>query len=704
MGEIVVYDANATVREILRSRLNTEGFDVVMMENVADCESVLSRCRSPQALLLDVSRVPDILPHLQTVVPRYIPKAEVCVLTSIQPTALAKYLPAALSSCFFRHVIERPFKMGDFLRFFKDILPTISVTEEQKSSAPLVSAASAVVNSSVSQITGSDGVKSCAQVQEDAVLRHQIEDIIESGSCSIAVKDIRKALQRSIECQKPSPEAPSEQATSDPQQTPLSKGKATAFVPHPVGKPSEPRRSHLMHRELIASLPAAAGNNRQQQPTAQPNANNAIGRDGGNLPLRRTPDEHADKKDVLKQARGRNTAPKQTNRNTAPKQPDVAIPKTDLPTANRPPLPALSGRKHDAASQPSISPTPQPNISPTPQPALPPKCSEQKPSQTEVSSSTPSHAEVSSGIQNHTEVSSSTLNQAEVSPQSQNPVDVSSNASTHTATLTELTEFPNSSLGLTQPTDLSLSQTLELPFVSKTQLQIPTLIEAVEQSMMNHTSQTIAVEEGNIEHIMFIEAGRAFWFESLQESTFLDAAQYIEQLPATLTFDRSRLLALLAQGYPVSQGFKSLELEKLAGDLCREQITRGISLFLTHLQGCVCTIYNNIPPQWGRLVRMRPCKYIPLYPVIFDILRENEDMVMPPPLFQEAQFITRHYRTPFNRHIQLSPDEINLLSEIKQPKTLKALRQSGRKHAADILYRLYLMGFADMTQSLSPND
>ena len=122
MSEIVFYDANATVGDLLSKHLGQFGLVVVRLDDLSHCEEVLKKCCAPKVLLLDMSRSPEMLPQLQAFVPGYIRTPDRCILTSVAPTGLAKFLPQSPDLCFFKHVIERPFKKNDFLQFLASIV------------------------------------------------------------------------------------------------------------------------------------------------------------------------------------------------------------------------------------------------------------------------------------------------------------------------------------------------------------------------------------------------------------------------------------------------------------------------------------------------------------------------------------------------------------------------------------------------------
>jgi hypothetical protein len=167
MSEIVYYDANATVRALMTRELANYGLKVVELPTLEQCEDIFSRCTHPVIFIVDMSRQPEMLPRLQAVVPKYIRDPERCILTSVTPTALARYLPQKIDDCFFKHVVERPFKRLDFIQFFENIAHPY-LKDAQFRPEPTRS----TMNSSVSQITGQYPQQfDAGQGQTDAVIR-----------------------------------------------------------------------------------------------------------------------------------------------------------------------------------------------------------------------------------------------------------------------------------------------------------------------------------------------------------------------------------------------------------------------------------------------------------------------------------------------------------------------------------------------------
>ncbi len=169
MRDVLLYDANPSVRELLASKLKKLQLNVIELAKLEDTEDALMMAKDPFILILDMSRDPGYLPSLQKFVGRYIPETTHCILTSVTPTALAHYLPYDLSTCFFSHVVERPFRMREFIVLI-DSLCAASAKLQSVSTFP-------VINSSVEQITGNIAVET-----HDPVEEQRVDELVESIS------------------------------------------------------------------------------------------------------------------------------------------------------------------------------------------------------------------------------------------------------------------------------------------------------------------------------------------------------------------------------------------------------------------------------------------------------------------------------------------------------------------------------------------
>lgn len=181
MSQIVYYDANPTVRLLMARMFGQYGLEVIIVPALEKCEEVFKSCSHPVAFIADMSRQPDFLPTLQNIVPRFIRDPERCILTSIRPPALAQYLPECVDNCFFKHVVERPFKRIDFMHFFEDIIKPYLAS----SKSLVLEHIKSCVNSSVEQITGPFQAPHL-----DEGFEIQVEGIVESTSNAIPINQL----------------------------------------------------------------------------------------------------------------------------------------------------------------------------------------------------------------------------------------------------------------------------------------------------------------------------------------------------------------------------------------------------------------------------------------------------------------------------------------------------------------------------------
>ena len=146
MSEIVFYDSNPSIRALFARCLSGFGMEVVEVEHIEQTIDALKSCQNPVLFIADMSRQPEFLTQLQRNVPSYLDNPDRCVLTSVQPTALAPFIISPVEDCFFKHIVERPFKKNDFLAFVETLIHPDAEPEIQKG-------ASTALNSGISQIT-----------------------------------------------------------------------------------------------------------------------------------------------------------------------------------------------------------------------------------------------------------------------------------------------------------------------------------------------------------------------------------------------------------------------------------------------------------------------------------------------------------------------------------------------------------------------
>ena len=584
MSEIVFYDSNPSIRALFARCLSGFGMEVVEVEHIEQTIDALKSCQNPVLFIADMSRQPEFLTQLQRNVPSYLDNPDRCVLTSVQPTALAPFIISPVEDCFFKHIVERPFKKNDFLAFVETLIHPDAEPEIQKG-------ASTALNSGISQIT--------ATAPAQAALH-------------ASAKNAADALPP------PDHALPANNSSSFP----------NAHTVNTV------RREHRMSR-----LGRSGGSTRAKIPPS-PSVEN-------------TPSHHRE-----------SSAPR-------PAMPDV---QTADPSESR-----IGRRKRPAVSSPSH---PVPGSVRTPASRL----AATEPHALKAGSHPKSQEQ---DILDALEASIDHLpdHLPDDDPDEENTLLVSPNHIQSALHPTPAHQSP-SILISTQ------SAVLGVPICEFNDFQLPWLLDILASATLHRKKYTLAFRSADTEHVLFLESARAFWFESIHKGVVESAERFIQTLPDDL--DKNALTDLVRQNLPLSHAFKTLHAERQAGTLCEQRIRQGVER-IAQLVGQPCALHEGLPDKWAKIVRLRPCKFIPLGPILFDLFRTRADAEIPPPIFASASFVTRNYRTPINAHIALSSDELELLAALRFPKSLESLRATGIKHAADTLCRLFYFGFCDLT-------
>ena len=584
MSEIVFYDSNPSIRALFARCLSGFGMEVVEVEHIEQTIDALKSCQNPVLFIADMSRQPEFLTQLQRNVPSYLDNPDRCVLTSVQPTALAPFIISPVEDCFFKHIVERPFKKNDFLAFVETLIHPDAEPEIQKG-------ASTALNSGISQIT--------ATAPAQAALHASAKN----------AADVLPPPDHAL---------PANNSSSFP----------NAHTVNTV------RREHRMSR-----LGRSGGSTRAKIPPS-PSVEN-------------TPSHHRE-----------SSAPR-------PAMPDV---QTADPSESR-----IGRRKRPAVSSPSH---PVPGSVRTPASRL----AATEPHALKAGSHPKSQEQ---DILDALEASIDHLpdHLPDDDPDEENTLLVSPNHIQNALHPTPAHQSP-SILISTQ------SAVLGAPICEFNDFQLPWLLDILASATLHRKKYTLAFRSADTEHVLFLESARAFWFESIHKGVVESAERFIQTLPDDL--DKNALTDLVRQNLPLSHAFKTLHAERQAGTLCEQRIRQGVER-IAQLVGQPCALHEGLPDKWAKIVRLRPCKFIPLGPILFDLFRTRADAEIPPPIFASASFVTRNYRTPINAHIALSSDELELLAALRFPKSLESLRATGIKHAADTLCRLFYFGFCDLT-------
>ena len=584
MSEIVFYDSNPSIRALFARCLSGFGMEVVEVEHIEQTIDALKSCQNPVLFIADMSRQPEFLTQLQRNVPSYLDNPDRCVLTSVQPTALAPFIISPVEDCFFKHIVERPFKKNDFLAFVETLIHPDAEPEIQKG-------ASTALNSGISQIT--------ATAPAQAALH-------------ASAKNAADALPP------PDHALPANNSSSLP----------NAHTVNTV------RREHRMSR-----LGRSGGSTRAKIPPL-PSVEN-------------TPSHHRESSAPRPAMPDVQTADPSESRIGRRKRPAVSSPSHPVPGSVRTPASRLAATESHALKAGSH-----------------PKSQEQ---------------DILDALEASIDHLPDHLNDDD--PDEENTLLVSPNHIQSALHPTPAHQSP-SILISTQ------SAVLGAPICEFNDFQLPWLLDILASATLHRKKYTLAFRSADTEHVLFLESARAFWFESIHKGVVESAERYIQTLPDDL--DKNALTDLVRQNLPLSHAFKTLHAERQAGTLCEQRIRQGVER-IAQLVGQPCALHEGLPDKWAKIVRLRPCKFIPLGPILFDLFRTRADAEIPPPIFASASFVTRNYRTPINAHIALSSDELELLAALRFPKSLESLRATGIKHAADTLCRLFYFGFCDLT-------
>lgn len=122
MTTIIYYDANRTVRQLISQALRARSYTVVEIESLDDYRSAIDDNADIEAIILDMSRHPDRLPVLQNELPNLFNRPDRCIITIGRSNDLTPYLPESPEACFFKHVVERPFKKNEFVDFIASLI------------------------------------------------------------------------------------------------------------------------------------------------------------------------------------------------------------------------------------------------------------------------------------------------------------------------------------------------------------------------------------------------------------------------------------------------------------------------------------------------------------------------------------------------------------------------------------------------------
>ena len=720
MTTIIYYDANRTVRQLISQALRARSYTVVEIESLDDYRSAIDDNADVEAIILDMSRHPDRLPVLQNELPNLFNRPDRCIITIGRSNDLTPYLPESPEACFFKHVVERPFKKNEFVDFIASLIGNSHKkrhieTIDPNATCELSADALARSNSKNDSIPSDLAMPSLPQPQSS------------DRDISSDITHLKK-----IDIDKPNIDEPLPASSS----TDLEVNDATTSEPPTlVTAPSIPALPKQKQFHVLPSDPANRKENRMSRigrsRSAQPHARDAYramrpdieypsphGSEHHEAELdKRETKDTCNVENAAKLPPSQNDGDRQNVENAAklpPSQNDgdrqnvenaakLPHPQNDGDRQSDEPIVEASAlREVDENLKKGISIQAQilTHIDARKAPKLPRPICPLPPPFRLGRSTDPLAATLAASVPNDDSASDSATRHDETEKiVPRKPAFLASQAPAEPPLpmfRSGIPQFaptiePTSSNNLTLP-----SSCADIPVDIRTSFQTLWFVRLLCESVLSKSRFTLVANGGQTRHVLFVEAGRAFWFESFIAGHIPSINEYLSSITDATIPVESIKNHVRANRCALSQAFKSLKLEDVAAQLCRSRIRSGIDGIFTQWSALTFEVYEGIPEPYAAVIRLRPCKFISLPPIIFEKLRDNEDAIIAPRAFSDLRFVMRAFRSPLNARIQLTPEELDFLATIQSPKTLQQIKQLGKKHARDTLYRLWLFQFIDL--------
>ena len=714
MTTIIYYDANRTVRQLISQALRARSYTVVEIESLDDYRSAIDDNADIEAIILDMSRHPDRLPVLQNELPNLFNRPDRCIITIGRSNDLTPYLPESPEACFFKHVVERPFKKNEFVDFIASLIGNSHKkrhieTIDPNATCELSADALARSNSKNDSIPSDLAMPSLPQPQSS------------DRDISSDITHLKK-----IDIDKPNIDEPLPASSS----TDLEVNDATTSEPPTlVTAPSIPALPKQKQFHVLPSDPANRKENRMSRigrsRSAQPHARDAYRamRPDIEYPSPHGSEHHEaelDKRETKDTCNVENAAKLPPSQNDGDRQNDGILQndgdRQNVENAAKLPHPQNDGdrqsdepiveasalREVDENLKKGISIQAQilTHIDARKAPKLPRPICPLPPPFRLGRSTDPLAATLAASVPNDDSASDSATRHDETEKiVPRKPAFLASQAPAEPPLpmfRSGIPQFaptiePTSSNNLTLP-----SSCADIPVDIRTSFQTLWFVRLLCESVLSKSRFTLVANGGQTRHVLFVEAGRAFWFESFIAGHIPSINEYLSSITDATIPVESIKNHVRANRCALSQAFKSLKLEDVAAQLCRSRIRSGIDGIFTQWSALTFEVYEGIPEPYAAVIRLRPCKFISLPPIIFEKLRDNEDTIIAPRAFSDVRFVMRAFRSPLNARIQLTPEELDFLATIQSPKTLQQIKQLGKKHARDTLYRLWLFQFIDL--------
>ena len=720
MTTIIYYDANRTVRQLISQALRARSYTVVEIESLDDYRSAIDDNADVEAIILDMSRHPDRLPVLQNELPNLFNRPDRCIITIGRSNDLTPYLPESPEACFFKHVVERPFKKNEFVDFIASLIGNSHKkrhieTIDPNATCELSADALARSNSKNDSIPSDLAMPSLPQPQSsDRDISSDIthlkkididkpnidEPLPASSSTDLEVNDATTSEPLTLVTAPSIPALPKQKQfhvlPSDPanrKENRMSRiGRSRSAQPHardayramrpdieyPSPHGSEHHEAELDKRETKDTCNVE---NAAKLPPSQNDGDRQNVENAAKLPPSQNDGDRQNVENAAKLPPSQNDGDRQSDE---PIVEASALREVDENLKKGISIQAQILTHIDARKAPKL---PRP-ICPLPPPFRLGRSTD--PLAATLAASVPNDDSASDSATRHDETEKIVprkpaflASQAPAEP----PLPMFRSGIPQFAPTIE----PTSSNNLTLP-----SSCADIPVDIRTSFQTLWFVRLLCESVLSKSRFTLVANGGQTRHVLFVEAGRAFWFESFIAGHIPSINEYLSSITDATIPVESIKNHVRANRCALSQAFKSLKLEDVAAQLCRSRIRSGIDGIFTQWSALTFEVYEGIPEPYAAVIRLRPCKFISLPPIIFEKLRDNEDTIIAPRAFSDVRFVMRAFRSPLNARIQLTPEELDFLATIQSPKTLQQIKQLGKKHARDTLYRLWLFQFIDL--------
>ena len=720
MTTIIYYDANRTVRQLISQALRARSYTVVEIESLDDYRSAIDDNADVEAIILDMSRHPDRLPVLQNELPNLFNRPDRCIITIGRSNDLTPYLPESPEACFFKHVVERPFKKNEFVDFIASLIGNSHKkrhieTIDPNATCELSADALARSNSKNDSIPSDLAMPSLPQPQSSD--RDISSDITHLKKIDIDKPNIDEPLPASsstdLEVNDATTSEPPTLVTA-PSIPALPKQKQFHVLPSDPANRKENRMSRIGRSR--SAQPHARDAYRAMRPDIEYPSTHGSEHHEAELDKRETKDT-CNVENAAKLPHPQNDGVRQNVENAAklpPSQNDgdrqnvenaakLPHPQNDgVRQSDEPIVEASALREVDENLKKGISIQAQilTHIDARKAPKLPRPICPLPPPFRLGRSTDPLAATLAASVPNDDSASDSATRHDETEKiVPRKPAFLASQAPAEPPLpmfRSGIPQFaptiePTSSNNLTLP-----SSCADIPVDIRTSFQTLWFVRLLCESVLSKSRFTLVANGGQTRHVLFVEAGRAFWFESFIAGHIPSINEYLSSITDATIPVESIKNHVRANRCALSQAFKSLKLEDVAAQLCRSRIRSGIDGIFTQWSALTFEVYEGIPEPYAAVIRLRPCKFISLPPIIFEKLRDNEDAIIAPRAFSDLRFVMRAFRSPLNARIQLTPEELDFLATIQSPKTLQQIKQLGKKHARDTLYRLWLFQFIDL--------